>query len=411
MQLSTLKRKTTRQHADAVGIDEGDTSSHEAKATGFAAYIALPKHSAFLPVMTIWSGLVLALVVLVLPDQAIARISSLTGVYLPLMTARLIFALGTGIFGGVLGFIISRALAHRLLVKQSDGILTSDLKRRDVEPIDPTADLGSDSLDAPIETADTHDEGELADFSEIQEDEEQAEPSLGDLARRGFRIEAPEVFEGQPQDQHKGGRALSGEESGHALVESHEISTCEEVTTPAVQAAVDDPQVIPEPQLTELEQADFAPLNADTISRKSDKPRALDLSEFAAMPGRDAVWVEKPAATTPEEINAKPPHAQVPESAIEKLRQTPTQELSLVEMIERFAAALHDRQSKERTSTSSEEVAREAALAEALKALALFTDAGFDKGNSAAVANCQIDQTEDELKNALARLQEVRGAA
>ncbi len=65
-------------------------------------------------------------------------------------------------------------------------------------------------------------------------------------------------------------------------------------------------------------------------------------------------------------------------SALEKLRQIPTSELSLVQMVERFAGALHDHQNSARVRGDLAQNGRDAALAEALKALTLFTESGFD---------------------------------
>lgn len=148
-------------------------------------------------------------------------------------------------------------------------------------------------------------------------------------------------------------------------------------------------------------------------------PLELDLEEFGALPGRNAVWVEDRSliAETPEPepapVVAPAPapepvlHALAPAprpvspSAIEHLRAMPTSELSLVQMVERFAAALHEHQSAPPgTSTlRADQAGRDAALAEALKALAAFSP---DEGTTARG---------EPLRAALARLQELRGAA
>ncbi|MCU0948560.1 MAG: hypothetical protein MUF47_09955 [Porphyrobacter sp.] len=160
-------------------------------------------------------------------------------------------------------------------------------------------------------------------------------------------------------------------------------------------------------------------------------PLELDLAEFGALPGRNAVWVEdrgyigEPPATvaTPEPEPAPAPAPQsapapAPEpapvlhtvtpaprplspSAIAHLRAVPTSELSLVQMVERFAAALHEHQSIPPGSSTlrADQAARDAALAEALKALAAFSPAEGTPARS------------EPLRAALARLQELRGAA
>lgn len=150
-------------------------------------------------------------------------------------------------------------------------------------------------------------------------------------------------------------------------------------------------------------------------------PLELDLEEFAALPGRNAVWVEAasilgginsephvPAAPAPEPVlqaMAPSPHPQAPRApapgAIAHLRAVPPSELSLVQMVERFAAALQEHQTAApgRGPLRTDQPGREAALAEALKALAAFSP---DENDSARG---------EPLRAALARLQELRGAA
>jgi hypothetical protein len=144
-------------------------------------------------------------------------------------------------------------------------------------------------------------------------------------------------------------------------------------------------------------------------------PQELDLAQFAALAGRNAVWVEEPvAAAAPSLVvpEPAPPPAPPPEpatimhraaprpvspSAIERLRAVPPSELSLVQMVERFAAALHEHQSTPAGSTGL--AARDAALAEALKALALLS------------RDSEAQTQSEPVRAALGRLQELRGAA
>ena len=163
--------------------------------------------------------------------------------------------------------------------------------------------------------------------------------------------------------------------------------------------------------------------------------RELDLSEFAELPGRNAVWVEEQAqAPAPEEPvgvaqpEPQPPVAEpaapeprpVPQvaalravaptpdpgtAALTRLRSVPTSELSLPQMVERFAGALHEHRTTPpaRALSAADLAAREAALAEALKALAAI---------SGPVRDVTASQGEgDPLHAALARLQPQRGAA
>ncbi|PKP66550.1 MAG: hypothetical protein CVT85_01550 [Alphaproteobacteria bacterium HGW-Alphaproteobacteria-7] len=121
-------------------------------------------------------------------------------------------------------------------------------------------------------------------------------------------------------------------------------------------------------------------------------PRALDLAEFAQLPGRNAVWVEEPPAS---------PAANPGTAALTRLRAMPVQELSVIQMVERFAGALHEhRTTAPGTAGNRHDIAaREAALAEAMKALAALS------GERGAAPEGE------PLRDAIARLQGLRGAA
>lgn len=157
-------------------------------------------------------------------------------------------------------------------------------------------------------------------------------------------------------------------------------------------------------------------------------PRELDLAQFAECPGRNAVWVEEQPKVVAAEVPAtasepvpEPEHppvtglravprtgAPAPEpaphpgtAALSLLRAVPTSELSLPQMVERFAGALHEHRVNPQAQalTAADLAARDAALAEAIKALAALSG---DDGLSAA---------RDPLRAALAQLQTSRSAA
>ena len=88
MQSSNHIGKVVRQHADAVENGKAKSRKRSAKNSGVSAFNTVPKHRAFVPMVTIWGGLLLGLIIAVLPDNAIARASSLTGVYMPLLFIR-----------------------------------------------------------------------------------------------------------------------------------------------------------------------------------------------------------------------------------------------------------------------------------------------------------------------------------
>ncbi len=149
-------------------------------------------------------------------------------------------------------------------------------------------------------------------------------------------------------------------------------------------------------------------------------PRELELAEFAELPGRNAVWVEEVAEPVvqhaPETLPGAEPLAEpvaddpvttlrqaapLPDpgtAALARLRAQPTSELSMAEMVERFAGALHEHRTSPpaRALTAADLAAREAALAEALKALAALS------GESTS------DAAKEPLRAALAQLQTPR---
>ncbi|WP_073975616.1 hypothetical protein [Erythrobacter donghaensis] len=153
-------------------------------------------------------------------------------------------------------------------------------------------------------------------------------------------------------------------------------------------------------------------------------PRELDLAAFAELPGRNAVWVEEPApaASAPEPapapladtsaVASRAASAPLPvpgSAALARLRAVPTSQLSLAEMVERFAGALHEMRegAPGRNLGPGDLAAREAALAEALRAL----EALSGKGRPAP----RLPRRDEPLHAVRARLQphpeRVRGAA
>ena len=294
---------------------------------------ALVAHRAFAPILGLWGMMLAGLTIMVLPSALMQQ--ALGGTMLgasglpvqPVAAAIAALLLGGGLF------VIAAGATRR--VRRGAG--ETSAAKRSVRPIDPVRDLGSNSLDDPIET------------------------------------------------------------------------------TPFATQAWDDadaPETEPEPHTV---------------------PRELELAEFAELPGRNAVWVEEVAEPVaqhapksepaPEPLAVAEPLAEpvadepvtdtpvaalrqaasLPDhgtAALARLRAVPTSELSMAEMVERFAGALHEHRTSPptRALTAADLAAREAALAEALKALAALS------GESAG------DAAKEPLRAALARLQMPRKA-
>ncbi|WP_299196118.1 hypothetical protein [uncultured Erythrobacter sp.] len=444
-------------------IDRQPVKRKKSRAKPASGLQAIAAQRFFVPIISAWGAALLGLIVMVLPADAIIRITVLTKSSFLGDWAQLAYAGIAAVLGGGIAYFAAGSMHERARASdESLSVVSAVQSRRSgrVDPIDPATDLGSDSLDAPIE------EGE---FEELREDcaasGEKRAPTLGELSKRGYEMEAPEDVTAR----ENGGDALfTRKHFQSALIETCEAETCEAETCEAVadqnpekeddmaqvltkpkrdggpapigspRAATEAaswsltqftppspeaaPAPVPAPVASAFASADkTSPVNVvpDPVAEAApapksaplpERPQALDLGEFAELPGRNAVWVEEQAAADP----APEPAARTaspPENALEKLRQRHPEELSLVEMVERFAGALHEHQAAERANLAKTGPTRDAALAEALKALNLFTERGFDKGPADVAAHAdtsQLGQTERELRNALTKLQSLR---
>ncbi len=362
---------------------------------------ALAAHKAFVPIVTIWGAALFGLSMAVLPYSMIGRIGAASGGLIPGNLVGIVLPVLAAVIGGALALIVSTGLraASRSTRPGAPDIYSAYNASR-TRPIDPASDLGSESLDAPIAEGlyeDAHDADEgIADTGESAP--ASREPTLGELAKRGYEIEDPD------EDKRDSDLAFTHTQYKDALIECCEGATCEAADTETdTDANADTAEATKSPLVAK-------PRRSDSES----KPRALDLGEFAELKGRNAVWVEEPV-DQPAQVQlataaSDEPADSEPANALEKLRRKSTEELSLVEMVERFAGALHEHQQSERGRTAQDGPGRDVALAEALKALTLFTEGGFDTGSRDAQIG-QLSQTERDLRDALAKLQTLRGAA
>ncbi len=285
----------------------------------------LSSHPAFAPMLGVWGAALASLSIMVIPPVLIAQFSKGTVLMLLGQQAQIVLAIGSALLlGGALFMIASRASRAERGGADAPSLVARAASH--VRAIDPKHELGSASLDEPLETMPF----------------------------------APPV--------------------------------------PAPSPVADAPVLALPP------------------------PRALDLAEFAQLPGRNAVWVEEApaliaddAATLEPHVDAEPvqlalkPEVATPPSpaanpgtaALTRLRAMPVQELSVIQMVERFAGALHEhRTTAPGTAGNRHDIAaREAALAEAMKALAALS------GERGAAPEGE------PLRVAIARLQGLRGAA
>jgi hypothetical protein len=344
----------------------GDGAGH---ATGAeAASRSLPKlalptrkviaHPRFVVTLTIWGAATGALGVLALSSVDIARISMVAGLGALGALARFLYAaIAAGVGGGVL--FAAASLAAKLHSPRNRSCFFISLGEERIRPIDPASELGSDSLDAPLEAT---------PFSRRRAE------LIGDHAA-------------EPQGTQDG--------------------TLEPDPTSAFEDVLGDAD----------EDVDEA--SGREVEVEGETAEGLDLGAVARI-------LEEEAEETRETGEQSQPQAPMPATGIEKLRATPPEELSLVQLVERFAAALHDAQNTapgdgRASGPGNGDASREQALAAALKALEMFTGDAHGQGARAAMADAGAqrdavppdgeDPAQHDLREALNRLDKVRGAA
>ncbi|MEM7702583.1 MAG: hypothetical protein AAF251_11650 [Pseudomonadota bacterium] len=322
------------------------------------AIINMPR---FTLILTVWGAALLGLSVLALSSVDIARANMVLGLGALGHMAKLLYAAIAAAIGAA-GAFATAWLLVRFVGQSFNRGPVALLAGQRVRPID-REELGSESLDAPIEEAlFIADEVEEIDapVDEPNEDEETA--SEDDVLDLESFAEFDEALK-EPLDE--------------AWIEpagTQDKETVEEVTD-------EDEPVVPS-----------APgLNVDAFREILDEENRKAQAEAAA----SVTSIAPPA------------------SGIEKLRRVPPQDLSLIQLVERFAAALHEAQDRtphelRGESLASETASREQALVEALKALELVTDRG--RGQEAG-DNATLTETERDLQDALTKLQSLRGAA
>lgn len=375
------------------------------------ARAGIATHGAFVPILGLWGAALLGLSVLVLPEATVQKFSALSDGAVAGAAARLTFAGVAAVLGAAAALVVGGALRSAALSRDSQRPIVSAINARKARPIDPATELGSPSLDAPLDDEVFLAGEEEAEFEPVAQDFVQKRgPTLGELSQRGYEMAAPEDRNTEAREA-KPEIAFTHRDFQPALIESCEGASCEASGAPgdAPSGASDTVSpIVHKPARTKP---------AGGRPQAETRPRNLDLEEFGRLPGRNAVWVEGEAGASPQDARtgaartgaARP--GPVPATALQKLRQVPADRLSLVEMVERFAGALHEHQQSERARRPDHASGRDAALVEALKALTLFTEQGFDRPAAAQSPSEQLGRTERELRDALAKLQTLRGAA
>ena len=346
---------------------------------------ALVRHPVFVPALAAWGAALGGLSLAILPGSMIASITMTTGLSSLGDFARIVLCVVAATILGLIALGIALAIRKSYAPSEPDAA-SFVMSMRRVNPIDPASELGSESLDAPIETAPFNNE---APESSIPGQEVDVDDAL-DLAFENEVAGAQEELKAP---------ARNGAFDPLARLRNRALD--------AVEASNDET----------LEQEDIALDLGDFLDGQGDDAQPVD-AEPIESPVTDSEAMEHSAEIALGDVSSPGPE---PASAIDRLRQAQPDDLSLVQMVERFAAALHEHQAAARRRAAAglappPTPGRDAALAEALKALALFTDRGFDAQNKGTAHSSPqhetvIGDTESELRNALNKLQELRGAA
>ncbi|MDJ0644038.1 MAG: hypothetical protein QNJ15_14585 [Erythrobacter sp.] len=343
-------------------------------------------HPYFVPALALWGAALGGLTIMVLPASFIDQATAVAALGALGEFARLFFAGLAAALGAATGYFVASKWQQRR-ASRSHAMMNHAADH--FRPIDPAAELGSESLDTPI--AEDSDDAEERNDAEESDDTKDGDGTSAE--------EASEEIEASSEDTLE----LGAEMEAAAQVAPEPAST---PADPLADETADTPR---EPagrmplrrrrnrgKQVELVQA----LSEHRARQTALKKDQLDLGEFTQLAEKNRTSRAKPAPT-----------------AIDKLRAVPPQDLSLVQMVERLAVALQERQEAARNRPPAEQTSeRDAALAEALKALAVFTENGLAANDEVAdldrEASAGTDtRTERDLRDALSKLQTMRGAA
>ncbi|MCX9146570.1 hypothetical protein OPU67_04380, partial [Erythrobacter sp. WG] len=226
----------------------------------------LVAHPAFAPALGLWGALLGGLAVMVVPAPVIAAFVEGTLIATFDVPAQPVFAAAAALLVGMALFVpaMLRSAEERRRLRPGSIL---DVVARKVNPIDPMRDLGGKSIDDPIEpmpfASPAWRDADLEARVEEEEREAHAMPRFMRKPAPAADVEA------------------EAEAGGEAEAPRANVPTARDVDAERLPPVVIDP--LPEPVAHEDRSA----------------PLELDLAAFAELPGRNAVWVEEPAAAAP----------------------------------------------------------------------------------------------------------------
>ncbi|NQZ46752.1 MAG: hypothetical protein HRT63_04405, partial [Erythrobacter sp.] len=183
----------------------------------------IAQHRIFVPMVTIWAAAMAGVSIIVLPQSTIDSFTATAGLgsFDPLVRYGL--AGVCGLLGGALGLVAGLAIHSRAMAARKTSIAGAYVKRK-LRPIDPLNDLGSASLDAPL------DEPASADFeAEFEETEAGSDsaPAPADMPAKTAKGVSPEDQPAEDQPAEDQQWAFTHKEYQQALIESCAAS-CED---------------------------------------------------------------------------------------------------------------------------------------------------------------------------------------
>lgn len=300
----------------------------------------ITQQAIFVPSLAIWGAIVGAAMVYVLPYSVVKRLTP-QPVFDAIAPNTHSAAMAIAAICGAVGMFVLARLIQRKAMADTDEVESDEFEDAEAFTIDPSEDLGSDSLDAPLEDETLELEEPVVDDFDDFDDFAGHDPEWVEDLR--------EEDQSDPLNDHLASWAKG----------------------PQVGSREEDVRVA---RAEEEPEADCQPVEA------------LD----PASPEEDIVE---------EESAAKEALAVPVETAIAKLRAVSPQDLSLVQMVERLAVALHENKASAHSRNPAQ--ARDAELAAALKTLSRLTEEGIQT----------TDAAKGEMREAISKLQNLRGAA
>ena len=309
------------------------------------------QQAVFVPMMALWGAAVAGAMVYVLPYPIVKRLTPQPIFDVIDPHTHYVAIAGAAVFGAICLFLIAKVVQRSSVANAGD----------EIQAINPGEELGSESLDAPLDN-------EFLNAIDHEDDDGFEEDNFEEYADAEW-VEDVREEDWREEDWRE-----------EEFIPASDPVKAVDALNDHLASFASGPQVGTRGEGLRVKRASDGPVFDKPVA----VPTHLDLGSFAV---EEAASPAEPS--TPPQI----------ETAIEKLRAVPPQNLSLVQMVERLAVALHENKSANHTGNAAQR--RDAELAEALKTLSRLTEEGLDT----------TDAAKAEMRQALSKLQSLRGAA